>query len=169
MFFIKTTDDFNKTLDTVYTNPSSTGSFGGINRLYSTAKKRLLGLNLRQVYSYLQSKPTYTEFKAQRVRFKRRQFRAFGKDHIYAVDLADVSTLNLPHENKGVNFLLVIVDIFSKFAFVLPIKNKRAETVSVAFRQFFTNIAQPRPALIVSDAGGEFTSNISVHIEGIQH
>ena len=53
-----------------------------------------------------------------------------GIDKIWAADLADMTALN--KDNEGINFLLLVIDIFSKYGWIIPLKNKKGETVANA-------------------------------------
>ena len=62
---------------------------------------------------------------------KRKVYSAF-KDNIWAADLADMQLIS--NFNKGFRFLLCVIDIFSKYAWVVPLKKKGVSIVS-AFRK----------------------------------
>ena len=53
---------------------------------------------------------------------KRRVYSAF-KDNIWGADLADMQLIS--KFNKGFIFLLYVIDIFSKYAWVVPLKDKK--------------------------------------------
>ena len=40
--------------------------------------------------------------------------------------------------NKGIQFLLCIIDIFSKYAWVVPLKDKKDITITIAFQKIST-------------------------------
>ena len=42
--------------------------------------------------------------------------------------------------NKGIPFLLCVIDIFSKYAWVIPLKDKKAITITNAFQKSFNKI-----------------------------
>ena len=54
---------------------------------------------------------------------KRKAYSSF-KDNIWGVDLADVQLLS--KFNKRFRFLLCVIDIFCKYAWVIPLKDKKA-------------------------------------------
>ena len=54
-------------------------------------------------------------------KFKRKVYSSF-KGNIWGVDLADMQLLS--KFNKGFRFLLCVFDIFSKYAWVIPLKDK---------------------------------------------
>ena len=45
------------------------------------------------------------------------------RDNIWEVDLADMQSLN--RKNKGIKYLLCAIDLYSKYAFVIPLKDKK--------------------------------------------
>ena len=56
-------------------------------------------------------------------KFKKRKVYSAFKDNIWAADLADMQLLS--RCNKGIRFLLCVIDIFSKYAWVVPLKDKK--------------------------------------------
>ena len=40
--------------------------------------------------------------------------------------------------NKGYRYLLTIIDVFSKYGWILPLKDKKGETCTEAFKTIFT-------------------------------
>ena len=55
-------------------------------------------------------------------KFKKRKVYSSFKDNIWGVDLADMQSLS--KYNKGFKYLLCAIDLFSKYAWVIPIKDK---------------------------------------------
>ena len=56
-------------------------------------------------------------------KFKKRKVYSSFKDNIWGVDLADMQLLS--KFNKGIKYLLCVTDLFSKYAFVVPLKEKK--------------------------------------------
>ena len=50
------------------------------------------------------------------------------KDNIWGVDLADMQSLS--RKNKGVKYLLCAIDLYSKYAFVIPLKDKKGISIN---------------------------------------
>lgn len=65
--------------------------------------------------------------------YVRRKVSSFGNDDIFGADLCDVS--NKETKNKGITFLLTVIDIYSRFAWCYPLKSKSAEDVLAAFKK----------------------------------
>ena len=59
-------------------------------------------------------------------KFNKRKVYSQFKDNIWGVDLADMQSLS--RKNEGTKYLLCAIDLYSKYAFVIPLKdnsNKR--------------------------------------------
>ena len=55
-------------------------------------------------------------------KFNKRKVYSQFKDNIWRVDLTDMQSLS--RKNKGIKFLLCAIDLFSKYAFVIPLKEE---------------------------------------------
>ena len=55
------------------------------------------------------------------------------KDNIWGVDLADIQSLS--KFNKGFKYSSCTIDLFSKYAWVIPIKDKKATSIVNAFKK----------------------------------
>ena len=84
-------------------------------------------------------------------KFKKRRVLVNGIDKIWAADLADMTALS--KDNEGVNFLLLVIDIFSKYGWIVPLKDKKGETVANALRTIFK---ERKPGKLWTDKGREF-------------
>ena len=60
-------------------------------------------------------------------KFKRRKLCVRLKDNIWAAVLAEIGSLS--SKNRGVKYLLCVIDVFTKYAWVKPLKDKKAKTV----------------------------------------
>ena len=71
-------------------------------------------------------------------KLKKRKVCSAFKDNIWGADLADMQLIS--KFNKGFRFLLCVIDIFSKYAWVAPLKNKKkAKVLLVHFKIFLKN------------------------------
>ena len=89
--------------------------------------------------------------KPVRKKFNRRRVIVNGIDKIWAADLADMKAFS--KANKGFVFLLLVIDIFSKYGWIVPLKNKEGKTVASAFKTIFK---ERKPEKIWVDKGKEF-------------
>ena len=65
-------------------------------------------------------------------KFDKRKVYSTFKDNIWGVDLADRQLLS--KYNKGIRFLLCVIDSFSKYAWVVPLKDKKGISIVKAFQ-----------------------------------
>ena len=81
-------------------------------------------------------------------KFKKRTVYSGFKDNIWGADLADMQLIN--KFNKGFRCLLCIINIFSKYAWVVLLKDKKTITITNAFQKTFkkTNRKLKKYALI---------------------
>ena len=70
-------------------------------------------------------------------KFKKRQVYSSFKVNIWGVDLADMQILSKC--NKGIRYLLCVIDLFSKHAWVVPLKDKKGVTIANAFQSILDN------------------------------
>ena len=56
-------------------------------------------------------------------KFKRRKVYSALKDNVWSAELVDMQLIS--KYNKGIRFLLCVIDIFCKYAWVIPLKEKR--------------------------------------------
>ena len=57
--------------------------------------------------------------------------------------------------NKGCRFLLCVIDLYSKYAWVIPLKDKKDITFSNAFQNIL-NETNHKPKKVMTDKGSEF-------------
>ena len=90
-------------------------------------------------------------------KFEKRKVYSQFKDNIWGVDLADMQSLS--RKNKGIKYLLCAIDLFSKYAFVIPLKDKKGISIVNAFDKIIKQ-SERKPNKIWVDQGSEFyTSN----------
>ena len=86
-------------------------------------------------------------------KFEKRKLHAAFKDNIWDADLADMQLLSKC--NKGIRFLLCVIDIFSKYAWVVPLKDKKGVSIVTAFQSILKQ-SNRKPNKIWVDKGSEF-------------
>ena len=96
--------------------------------LYREAKKHYPSLTSRQGKTWLQSKDTYNQF----VIIFRETKSLLPGFMMWQADLVDISSLAC--FNKGYKFLVTCIDVFSKFAWVVPLKNKAGMSLVNGFQ-----------------------------------
>jgi hypothetical protein len=71
-------------------------------------------------------------------------------DEQYQADLADMS--NISRFNTGFRYILIVIDIFSRYAWAIPVKNKQPSSMVDAFKRI---LKVRRPDKLQTDMGRE--------------
>ena len=120
--------------------------YSGVNRLVKKTR-----YSKKKVEEFLAKQRVYTLHKPIRHRFKTRRVLVSNIDDQWQADLVDMQKLS--KYNKNYNYILTVIDIFSKFAWAIPIKKKTGEEILKAFNIIFK---YRRPMKIHTDKGLEF-------------
>ena len=86
-----------------------------------------------------------------RRKFKKRRVLVNGIDKIWAADLVDMQAFT--KFNRGVKYLLAVIDIFSKYGWLIPLKDKTGKSVASALKTIFE---KRKPKTMWVDKGKEF-------------
>ena len=75
-------------------------------------------------------------------------------DDTWSSDLLDMNDYG-PKNNRGYRYILVVIDNFSKFGWITPLKNKYAQSIRDAFSEFIKS-SNRKPNLFETDGGKEY-------------
>ena len=87
---------------------------------------------------------------------KRRKGYSSFKDNIWGIDLADMSLIS--RFNKGIKYLLWVIDLFSRYSLAIPLKNKNGDSIVEGLKKIFKG-SNRKPNKIWVDNGREFYNN----------
>ena len=76
---------------------------------------------------------------------------------MWGVDLADMELIS--KHNKGIRYLLCVIDLFSKYAWVVPLKDKKEVSIVNEFQSSFKK-SNRKPNQIWVDQSSEFYNNV---------
>ena len=96
----------------------------------------------------------YTLHRPARRHFVRNHTYVAGIDVQWQADLSDMQTLF--RQNQGQLYMLTVIDVFSKFAWVIPVKSKDASSISDAFRAVLNEAKFRKLRRLQTDKGKEF-------------
>lgn len=139
-------------LNNIYYNPSNAAGFSGLDKLVKEAGGKY---TIKEIKQWLSSQDTYTLHKTVRKRFPRNRYVVYTINELWQADLNDMRGLH--SFNNGNNYILTVVDAFSKRAFARPLKKKTGDEVIDAFQSIFDE-ASSKPKCIQTDKGSEFNS-----------
>lgn len=86
-------------------------------------------------------------------KFERRHVVSYGVDDVWSCDLVEMQEWS--KENNGYRYLLTIVDVYSKFAWGVPLLDKKSNTVLEAFKRVVKSSGRT-PRHMWVDEGKEF-------------
>ena len=107
------------------------GSYGGVNALRRLMRAKGERVTQKQTTDWLAEQEAYNLHKPVRRRFVRRKIFSRGIDYLWQADLADMT--HLAEHNDSFRYLLTVIDVFSKYAFVATLKKKDSKSVVEAF------------------------------------
>lgn len=138
------------TMDKIYLDPQHPGSFGGVARL-----KKEVDNTTAEVKKFLSSQYCYTRHKQRRNKFVRRKVEVHESFYLWQADLVFLKKIKKYNDNFA--YLLTVIDCFSRYAYVVPIKNKTSAAVIEGFIKIF-KLSTQRPKYLQCDQGSEFFS-----------
>ena len=114
-------------------NPKNAGAFAGLSGFLKNNPK----YKKVNVERELLKTATFTQHTQPQKKFKRSKTIVPAIDHTWQADLIDVQKIK--YQNSHYNFLLTVIDCFSKFAWVEPIKTKQAINTKKPFKKLLKN------------------------------
>ena len=141
----------------IASNPKDDGYQRGLaSMVYKIFHKRSTGSGFKKLKNT--TKPSSSILADERHKpiirkFNKRKVYSQFKDNIWGVDLADMQSLS--RKNKGIKYLLCAIDLYSKYAFVIPLKDKKGISIVNAFDKIIKQ-SNRKPNKIWVDQGGEF-------------
>ena len=137
-----------------YYTPSQPTSYGGARNLKRGLKGRDEKEALEGADDWLTGQDTYTLHKPIKHKFERRKTIVSGPGQQLQADLIDIK--GHAQHNDGYKYLLTHIDVFSRLAGAIPLKNKSAAEVSRALDDLFKDKS---PARLQTDKGKEFLNS----------
>ena len=187
--------DIDAYLSRRFYNPRSPASFTSASKLHSVIKREgRYNISLSRINDWAKSQDIVTLHKEGRqkpVRYRR--VIAPGINHLWDCDLLVLNGERFARANNGLAYILVTIDVFSRFCRAQPVKSKSGKHVCEGFRKIFdapTNAAaaaasdppgeresdgdeddesKKLPRFIWSDRGTEFTNTLVTALMGEQN
>lgn len=140
-----------KLLSDIYFDTGNPASFGSVSNLYQKAKLYYPSITLDYVKNWLSKQYEYTLYK--------QSYRNFSRNKIYVNfinELWEIDTLfYISHSryNNGIKYLINIIDVFSKYLRIIPVKSLKIAEIVPKFEAIFKKM---KPKKIRTDQGKEF-------------
>lgn len=141
-------------LEKLYYDPSHYAGYSATVNLSRAAKPNF---SRNEVVDWLKSQDAYTLHRPVRRKFPRLHYNVTNIDDLWEADLIDLR--NLKSYNDGYSYLLVVIDVLSKFAWVEPLRDKTSACVIKAFQNIFSRNKKRLPVYLQTDKGKEFIAS----------
>ena len=141
-------------LEKYYFNVKNPGAFGSAKKLYRVLQKRYPDqFSLAYIRKWLTGVDSYSVLKQVRRKFKAPNVRVTSINEQFDADLTSVQ--NIAEENDGINYLLFVIDIFSRYLWIEPLRDKTAQSVLSGLKKIFQ---ERKPQKFRTDNGSEFVN-----------
>ena len=167
-------------LSKLYRDKTFPGAYKGLSTFYKLVKshpsiKKQLAADsdtprlTKKIIDQWAQQDSYVSKNKRIVRkFQRRRYKILNPNAIWEADLLDMS--NYANKNKGVKFILMVVDQFTKKLYTAPCKTKSKGDVKAGFEKIFQYDTIARPNILYSDNGKEFKNDIvRNYLSGVLH
>lgn len=122
---------------------------------YAGARHLIKGKNkANYVYDWLRQQDAYTLHRPIRKLFPRLYYNVSNIDDVWEADLVDLRSLKSYNDNAA--YLLMVIDVLSKYAWVEPLPDKTVREVTKAFTRIFDRSNGRQPVYLQTDRGKEF-------------
>ena len=139
----------------IYYDPSHPASYEGEKVVYDAVKREgKYKISHKQVREWLQNQDAYSLNNSVKRNFQRGRVIVAGIGDQWDADLASFARDS--DENDGYKYLLVVIDIFTRYAWIEPIKDKTSREIVRAFNRIIMKGRKPRR--LRTDAAKDFTS-----------
>ncbi|GFX12484.1 uncharacterized protein TNCV_2929781 [Trichonephila clavipes] len=122
----------------------------GVEALHRSVKGKY---SKKDVKHWLSQKDAYTLHKPVRHKFQRNRVFVSDIDRQFQADLVDMQSL--AEFNKGYKYLLTCIDLFSKFAWAVPLKDKFGKSVKSGLEIIFK---ERKPKVLQTDAENKISN-----------
>jgi hypothetical protein len=144
--------NINEVLEGIYGD--QTLSLGrGVESFYKYVRSRYIGITRREVSDFLKSKKTFNLTRPKKSNSKYSLATYSAPRQAFAIDLIDMGKILL--NPAGYRYIMNVMDLFSKYVFLRPLREKDALTTSQAFRNEIINEGL-KPKVLISDNGNEW-------------
>ena len=147
--------DWQNYLESIYHDPSHPGSFTGPETLYKVVlAEGKFKIGRHRIRKWLQDQESYSLTRGARRKYNRSRVIVNGINSQADMDLMDM--VDLAKQNDGYQYLLVCINILSRFARCVPLKTKKGKDVLQGLKTIFKDGFKVN--MVRTDRGMEFRS-----------
>ena len=156
---VNLTNEEERLISDVYMNPSHPAGFSGPSKIYKALRGKV---SLGKIKKYLQSLESYTVLKQVKRKFEKTKVVSPYIDYMWDADTANMTFYEKKDEkvakqhNDGYKHFLVVIEVFSRFLWTMPLKTLKADETKNALAQI---MRIRKPEKLRTDMGSEFHNN----------
>lgn len=117
-------EDVNDVIKSVYENPGE-GGFRGRDAMYALLRRQYVGITTRDIQRFLDKRPLRQQLRPKKKRVSK-SVRARRPMHIWQIDFIEMP--KLIGRNRQYRYVCVIIDMFSKYLWVIPLRKRKQKT-----------------------------------------
>ena len=150
-------------LKSIYFDPAHPASYTGVDKLHRFVKdEKKYNISRGLVKRWLSAQQTYTNHRQVRRNFKRRRVIVSTKHMQWDGDT--INMVRYEKANDGFRYILLLIDILSRFVWTVPLKNLKGNVMITALRKIFDKI---KPKKLRTDMGSEFRNKyVKTYLDG---
>lgn len=160
---------FETYLHNIYYDPSHSGSFGGVEKLYRAVRKEgKYVLSKTKIKKWLESQETFGLHRQINRSTRRRRIIAPFIDYQWEGDTCWMASF--AKDNDDYKYFLLLIDVFSKFVWTVPLKSTKGTEMVIALKSILDH--KRSPYKLRTDQGSEFKNRYVGHLlkeKGIDH
>lgn len=145
-----------KKLNKIYHDTTHTASFSGAPKLLRETAKTVCK---EKTIAWLEGQDSYTLHKPLRRRYPRRFYDVYNIDDLWEADIIDMAAIKSYNDNY--TYLLVVIDVLSKYAWVEKLFDKTCASVIKALENILNRSEGRRPIILQTDRGKEFVGVVT--------
>ena len=144
-----TEEETKELLKKVYFDAAHAGSYSSPQKIYESLDKQI---SLSKIKNFLRGVETYTVQRNLHRKFKRNNVIAPFINYMYDMDTANMTFYQ---KNNDYVHILIIIDIFSRFIWTVPLKTLLGKEMAEKLKVIFN---QRKPLKVRTDAGSDFVN-----------
>lgn len=155
-------------LRSYYYNVENPSAFSSASKLYQTVNAEGKKIGYHKITRWLNAQDNYSLQKTPRRSFKRLRVYTTGIGNLLDADLMEMQ--NISEENDGFKYILIVIDVFSRYLWMEATKSKSAVDVGKAFKKILQKI--PKVEKVRTDKDRCFLSKYVQQLfkeKGIRH
>jgi len=130
--------EYERILNKIYYDTSNSHAFASESKLWQHVKSKNLNITKKQFNQWKASQSVFTSYRAARKKFKKIRIRTAGINDLWDGDLMQMTSF--AKDNQGISYILIAIDVFSRYLRIKKMKSKSAKDSLLAIRQLFEEV-----------------------------